>query len=89
MVFEVVEMSSLSRVGDEQRNEDMALDTPDWLTICDGATDKSGRMIDGRTGGSITAQLTVEAIAALPSGTPAAQIVEAVDEAYHRRFDVL
>lgn len=75
-----------SKTADESLNEDVLLDTPDWLVVCDGATDKTGKTFDGKTGGYVTAHLTAKTIAQQKPGTPLSKLINAINENYALTF---
>lgn len=86
MGFAVVESFTTSKSGDPVLNEDVVVDGPDWAVVCDGATDKSGYLHDGETGGRVTARVTAEVVAAAATGTSPASLVAAINAAYRRTF---
>lgn len=87
MTFHTLESFTKAKTGDESLNEDVFIDTPEWLVVCDGATDKSGlRFHDGAPGGRITARLTAETIAQQESGTRLPVLLDAVNTAYAATF---
>lgn len=86
MTFNILESMNTSKTADESLNEDVLLDTPDWLIVCDGATDKTGKTFHGKTGGYVTAHLTAKTIAQQPSGTPLSKLINAINENYALTF---
>lgn len=85
-MFEVAELCSVSKTGNEQENEDFVIDTPQWLVVCDGATDESGKKFWGRTGGQLTAILTAQTIIQAPNGTSALDLISTINDVYRGAF---
>ena len=56
-MFTVTEAFVEGKHADPDRCEDVILDGPDWIALCDGVTDKSGLRFDGRCGGLVVAEL--------------------------------
>lgn len=84
--FTVVESLVVSKTGDPTTCEDVIVDGLDFVVVADGATDKSGLLFDGVTGGRAAATLTAATPATAASNTSASDLVSRVNEAYAARF---
>ncbi len=59
-VKEKAVVQTFTRGKSEERNEDFFGSTEDSFVIADGATDKSGKKYDGKTGGELASRLVVQ-----------------------------
>lgn len=85
-MFVVAESFVCGKTGDPVACEDLIADGPDFVVVCDGATDKSGLLYGGQTGGRVVAELVCSVIAAARSGTSALDLAALVSAAYRDRF---
>jgi hypothetical protein len=85
-MFTVTEAFVEGKHADADRCEDVILDGPDWIALCDGVTDKSGLRFDGRCGGLVVAELVARAVAAAPTGENPADLVARINDAYTSRL---
>ena len=54
---DIIESLCVSKSGKKCDNEDLLVMTPAFIAVVDGATDKTGGRIDGKTGGQLTADI--------------------------------
>lgn len=85
-MFTVTEAFVEGKHADPDRCEDVILDGPDWIALCDGVTDKSGLRFDGRCGGLVVAELVAAAVADAPTGESPTDLVGRINDAYSRRL---
>lgn len=86
-MFTVTESFTEGKYADADLCEDVILDGPDWIVLCDGVTDKSGLRFEGdRTGGRVVAELVAAAVVAAPTGETPVNLVARINDAYDRRL---
>lgn len=86
-MFTVAEAFVEGKYRDAGLCEDVILDGPDWIALCDGVTDKSGLRFEGdRCGGRVVAELVAAAVASAPAGESPADLVARINDAYARRL---
>lgn len=61
-------------------SEDVYVCTDDFAAVVDGATDKSGKLWDGKTGGRLVAEICASVIETLPADVTAHEAVESLTE---------
>src|SRR5438552_6984417 len=76
LLYKIEEQSLISKTGDDEECEDAIYIGPSFVAVIDGATSKTERRLDGRTGGRIAAVTLREAFARI---SPDATAREAVD----------
>lgn len=65
--MKVIENFTRSKTGQDEFNEDCLVMTPDFIAVLDGSTSKSGKKIDGMTGGAFASRHGAAVISAFPS----------------------
>jgi hypothetical protein len=60
--MKIIEQFSMGKYGDASLCEDALVITPDFIAVIDGATDKSGIRLDGRTTGKFAADNVTDSI---------------------------
>lgn len=88
-MFTVIEAFVEGKYAQPDLCEDIILDGPDWVVLCDGVTDKSGILFEGRAGGRVVAELVAAAVAAAPGGESPCAMVERINVAYDRALGAL
>jgi hypothetical protein len=78
--------STTGKHPDPSLCEDLIADGPEFLVVCDGATDKSGLRFDGKTGGRVFAELVCDVVAAARAGTSGAEMVAQINAEYMCRL---
>jgi hypothetical protein len=84
---EVVEQFVLGKHADPSLCEDAVVVTGEYAAVVDGATDVTGRLYGGMTGGRWAMTACLDAIRALPAETDAHTAVEALTRELARRID--
>ena len=79
--MEVIESSCVAKTGISDDNEDALVITPAFVAVIDGATDKSGRRIDGLTGGRFAALTIAQAVQTLRPAVDLPECIAVLSEA--------
>lgn len=64
--MKIVEVFTASKTGDDSRNEDAIVITPDFIAVLDGVTSKQCPLVEGMTGGRFAAMAAKRAIERMP-----------------------
>lgn len=86
MTFHVAEAFTASKTGVDDDNEDTYADGPDWTVVCDGASDRSGYRLDGRTGGWHVSRLIAEVFTAAGPRARPCDLIAAINARYADLF---
>ncbi len=79
--MKVLEQASHPKTGNPELNEDFLVITPDFIAVLDGSTSKSGKKINGMTGGAFASRLGGDVIAKLPADIDGMSAISALTEA--------
>src|SRR5579884_2688025 len=75
--YEIEEQSLIAKTGNDEECEDALYIGPSFVAVIDGATSKTERRWDGKTGGRIAAELVKAAFDQLSPAATARQAVDA------------
>lgn len=89
--YSVVEQALVSKTGQEETCEDTLYIGSHFVVVIDGATSKTERLWDGKTGGRIAAEIIQSAFDLIPSDATArlaVDILTAAIQALYKQYDV-
>lgn len=75
-LYEIEEQSLIAKTGNDEKCEDAIYIGPSFVAVIDGATSKTDRRWEGKTGGRIAAITLKEAFARIPSDATAREAVD-------------
>ncbi|EZH66666.1 hypothetical protein DH09_12170 [Bacillaceae bacterium JMAK1] len=87
----VLESYQCSKTGDPSDMEDVTVVTESFAAVIDGATNVSGRMIDGSTPGQHASRLVAESIQSLTGHEEIREIIELINRrfiAFYKQYDM-
>ena len=90
--YTVEEQALVSKTGKDEDCEDAIYIGPNFAVVIDGATSKTERRWDGKTGGRIAAEIITEAFDHIPPAATARQTVDiltAAIQALYKQYDVV
>jgi hypothetical protein len=90
--YTIKEQSLIGKTGNDEECEDAIYIGPSFVAVIDGATSKTDRQWDGKTGGRIAAETLKEAFARIPSDATAREAVDLLTAAIkdlYERYQVL
>ncbi|GCE04713.1 protein phosphatase 2C domain-containing protein [Dictyobacter aurantiacus] len=89
--YTLIEQSLLSKTGQDETCEDALYIGPDFIAVIDGATSKTDRRWDGKTGGRVAAEIILHAFDLIPADATARQTVDiltAAIQALYKQHEV-
>jgi hypothetical protein len=84
--FHVTTMFTLGKSNDPRRCEDVVSDGRFWAVLCDGATDKTGTTIEGKTAARVAAEVVADAVSSAPEGLSALDLIGHINTVYAERL---
>lgn len=72
----IIEQFAAGKAGNEALNEDLVVVTPDFVALLDGATNRTGSTLEGKTLGRFASHVLAETLATLPADITARAAVD-------------
>src|SRR5690625_3339160 len=80
MAISIVEITSIGKTKDRNLCEDLFVVNEDYVAVIDGATNISGRLIEGKTPGRFIAEIIQKTIEGLPRDVTLEELISIINE---------
>lgn len=85
--YELEELAHISKTGNDEDCEDAIYLGTSYVVVIDGATSKTERRWNGKTGGKLAAEILKETFAQIPADATAREAVDRLTAALQRRYE--